>query len=139
VTSFTSPFSYSYYKSKEATALRITIRKLKRGWVLAKEGYIMINVTERARQELRRILSETVDMPQARLRIMDRGQGELGLGLDIEALGDHIVEYEGLKVLVVEPGLAANLKGVTLDVDDTVEGPEMVICYESDSSVNNVN
>lgn len=91
----------------------------------------MIDVTKRARQELKRILSETVDMPQARLRIMDRGQGRLGLGLDIEAPGDQAVEYEGLKVLIVEPGLAANLKGVTLDVDDTSDGPTLVISEKS--------
>jgi len=88
----------------------------------------MIDVTERARQELKRILSQKVDMPQARLRLVARGQGELGLGIDIEALGDQVVEYEGLKVLVVEPGLATELTGVTLDVDDTSERTELVIC-----------
>ena len=91
----------------------------------------MIDVTGRARQELKRILSEKVDMPQARLRIMDRGQGKLGLGVDIEAPGDHVVEYEGLTVLIIEPGLAANLKGVTLDVDDTSDGPKLVISEKS--------
>ena len=87
----------------------------------------MIDVTERARQELKRILSEKVDMPQACLRLVDRGQGKLGLGIDIEVPGDQVVEYEGSKVLVVEPGLAINLKGFTLDVDDTSEGAQLVI------------
>jgi len=91
----------------------------------------MIDVTERARQELRRILSENVDMPQARLRLIAKGQGKLGLGIDIEAPGDQVVEYEGSKVLVVEPGLATNLKGVTLDIEDTSEGAELVICEKS--------
>lgn len=91
----------------------------------------MLDVTERARQELKRILSENIDMPQARLRIMDRGQGKLGLGVDIEAPGDRVVKYEGLTVLIVEPGLAANLKGVTLDVDDTSDGPNLVISENS--------
>ena len=87
----------------------------------------MIDVTERARQELKRILSEKVDMRQACLRLIARGQGKLGLGIDIEVPGDQVVEYEGTKVLIVEPGLATNLKGVTLDVDNTSEGPELVI------------
>ena len=91
----------------------------------------MIDVTARARQELRRILSEKVDMPQARLRLIARGQGKLGLGIDIEAPGDQVVEYEGSKVLIVEPGLATNLKGVTLDVDDTSEGAKLVISENS--------
>ena len=87
----------------------------------------MINVTERAKQELKRLLSQNVDWPQARLRIMDRGQGIIGLGIDIEAPGDCIVEYEGARVLVVEPELANNLQGITLDVDDTPDGPELVV------------
>ena len=87
----------------------------------------MINVTERAKQELKRLLSQNVDWPQARLRIIDRGRGIIGLGVDIEAPGDRIVEYEGTRVLVVEPELANNLEGITLDVDETPEGPELFI------------
>ncbi|MFC1847383.1 hypothetical protein ACFLW5_01025 [Chloroflexota bacterium] len=87
----------------------------------------MINVTEQAKQELRRLLSQKVDWPQARLRIIDRGQGIIGLGLDIEAPGDQIVEYEGQGVLICEPRLATTLKGITIDVDDTPDGFELVI------------
>ena len=91
----------------------------------------MVNVTERAKQELKILLSRKVDFPKARLRLMDRGKGILGVGVDIEAPGDQIVEYEGVKVLIVEPGLATNLKGVTLDVDDTLEGAKLVISEEA--------
>ena len=91
----------------------------------------MVNVTERAKQELKILLSRKVDFPKARLRLMDRGKGILGLGVDVEAPGDQIVEYEGIKVLIVEPGLATNLKGVTLDVDDTLEGAKLVISEEA--------
>jgi Fe-S cluster assembly iron-binding protein IscA len=87
----------------------------------------MIDITERAKQELSKLLAKKVDWPGACLRLMDRGQGKLGLGVDIEALGDRIVEYEGIKILIVEPELAKNLHGVTLDVDDTPEGAELVI------------
>ena len=91
----------------------------------------MINVTERAKQELKRLLTASVDWPEGRLRLMDRGQGKLGLGIDIETPHDQVVEYEGIKLLIVEPGLAANLKRVTLDVNDTPEGAELVICEKS--------
>jgi Fe-S cluster assembly iron-binding protein IscA len=91
----------------------------------------MINVTEQAKRELRRLLYVKVDWPGARLRLMNRSQGKLGLGIDIEAPGDYIVEYEGVKVLVVEPELAKNLQGITLDVDDTPEGAELVISEKS--------
>ncbi len=87
----------------------------------------MISVTKRAGQELKRMLAEKVDWPGARLRLIDRGQGNLGLGIDIESPGDRVVECEGTKVLVVESGLALNLEGITLDVDDTPDGVELVI------------
>ena len=91
----------------------------------------MIDVTERARQELKKIATEKVDMPQARLRLIANDKGGLGLAIDIEASGDQVVDYQGSKVLIVEPRLAANLKGVTLDVDDTSEGAELVICEKT--------
>jgi Fe-S cluster assembly iron-binding protein IscA len=87
----------------------------------------MVNVTKRAKQELKRLLAAKVDWPGARLRLVARGQGKLGLGIDIEAPGDEAVEYEGMKVLIVEPGLAFGLGHITLDVDDTPGGPEIVI------------
>jgi Fe-S cluster assembly iron-binding protein IscA len=87
----------------------------------------MVSVTEGARKELKRMLSEKVDWPGARMRLVDRGQGNIGLGIDIEVPGDHVVEYEGTKVLIIESELATNLKGITLDVDDTPAGAELVL------------
>ena len=87
----------------------------------------MITVTEGACKELKRILSDKVDWPGTGLRLIDRGQGILGLGIDIELLGDQVVKYEGTKVLIIESKLAVNLGKVTLDVDDTPEGTELVI------------
>ena len=96
----------------------------------------MVSVTERARLELKRLLEASADMPQSRLRLMDRGEGNLGLGIDIEFPGDELVRYDGSTVLVVEHGLARSLRGITLDVDDTATGPEIVVCYASDNMVN---
>ncbi len=87
----------------------------------------MVSVTEGACMELKRMLSEKVDWPGARLRLVDRGQGNIGLGIDIEVPGDHVVEYEGTKVLIIESELATNLKGIILDVDDTPAGAELVL------------
>ena len=90
----------------------------------------MINVTERAKKALKKLLTANVDLPEGRLRLMDRGQGKLGLGVDIEIPGDELVKYNGSTIVVVEQGLVANLKGVTLDVEDSVEGSKIVIDYE---------
>ena len=90
----------------------------------------MINITKRAKQALKRILTAHVGLSQGRLRLMDRGQGKLGLGIDIEMPDDKMVKYEGSTILVVERGLATNLKGVTLDVEDNGRESELVIHHE---------
>ena len=87
----------------------------------------MLTVTENAKRELKKILSANVDTPQAVLRLTASEPDEFGLGIDIEMPGDQVVEYEGSKVLVVEQGLATCPKGVTLDVEDTGDGPQLVI------------
>lgn len=86
----------------------------------------MINITEQAAKALAKLLYDTVDMPQARLRIVDRGQGTLGLGIDIELPTDYVIEYEDSPVLVVEKTLAKSLREITLDVEDSPEGTEFV-------------
>ncbi len=89
----------------------------------------MINVTARAKEELKRLLHANVDMPQARLRLIDRGQGNLGFGIDIELPGDESVKHDGSTVLIINSSLASNLKDITIDVDDTPKGSEMVIIH----------
>ncbi|MFC1919031.1 hypothetical protein ACFLWW_03575 [Chloroflexota bacterium] len=89
----------------------------------------MINVTDDARKELKRILSDRVDMPQARLRLLRREHGQLGLGIDIEMPDDELVKHDGSTVLVVEHGLSTSLKGLTLDVDDASAAEAELVMY----------
>ena len=87
----------------------------------------MIDITEHAKEELNRLLIAKVDWPGALLRLIDRGKGKLGLGIDIQKPGDEVIEYESKRLLLVEPTLASSLEDITLDVDDTPDGPELVI------------
>ena len=88
----------------------------------------MIRVTERALGELKRILLAKADLPQARLRLVTNDQGKLGLGVDIEMPDDRVVEHEGSRVLLVGNSLANSIEGITLDVENTANGPQLVIC-----------
>jgi len=94
------------------------------------DGHTMIKVTERAKQELGRLLAASVDWPGACLRLVDRGHGKLGMGIDIQQSNDRAIEYEGSILLVIDDGLADSLTHITLDVDDSPEGTELVICEE---------
>jgi Fe-S cluster assembly iron-binding protein IscA len=87
----------------------------------------MIDVTERAKKELKELLANKVDHPAACLRLRTDDEGKLGLGIDIEKPDDEVVEYEGSSLLVVEPQLADALKGTAIDVVEGDEGRELVI------------
>jgi Fe-S cluster assembly iron-binding protein IscA len=87
----------------------------------------MITVTERAKQELKRIFTDREGDPQGGLRLLVSSPGEFGLSTDMEMSGDQVVEYEGVKVLLVEKGLADSLDGITLDIENTLEGPKLVV------------
>ena len=86
----------------------------------------MIDVTEPAKQELKKILSSKVDNPLAGFRLITSGD-QFGFSIDVEMPGDRVVEYEGSKVLLVEGELATRLKGHTLDIEDTADGPGRVL------------
>ena len=88
----------------------------------------MINVTERAKEELGRLLAAKVDWPGACLRLVAREEGHLGLGIDIRQSNDRVIEHSGSVILVVDDGLADNLTQITLDVDESPDGLELVIC-----------
>ena len=91
----------------------------------------MIGITELAKQELKRILSDKVDNPLAGWRLTIGDEGRLHLAMDVEMPGDHVVEHEGSKVLMVEPLLAEGFEGVTIDVANTPEGPKLSIFDDS--------
>ena len=92
----------------------------------------MIDVTERGKKELKKLLKENVDHPDACLRLRDDEQGQLGLGIDIKMPGDKAIEYEGSNLLVVAQELADSLHDVAIDVEDTAEGSQLVIVGKSE-------
>ena len=90
----------------------------------------MIGATDRAKQELKRILDANTDKPEACLRLTADDQGQLGLAIDVERQGDQVIEHADSKVLLVEKDLADTLEGITIDVEDTPEGAKLVISTE---------
>jgi Fe-S cluster assembly iron-binding protein IscA len=87
----------------------------------------MIDVTERAKKELKALLTNNVDHPMACLRLRTNEEGKLGIGIDVETPGDKVIEYEGCALLVVETKLANTLEGVAIDVIDNDGSNELVI------------
>ena len=90
----------------------------------------MLTVTEGAKQLLKGILTAHSDDPEMGVRLALDPQGQLGLVLGEEQPGDHVVEHQESKVLLVASELAPTLEEVTLDVEDTADGPKLVVQKE---------
>lgn len=87
----------------------------------------MIEVTERAREELKKALEAQPTEAGNGLRLSIVGPDEFGLGVDEEREGDAVIEHDGSKVLIVESALAEMLTDVTIDVHDSEAGPRLVM------------
>jgi iron-sulfur cluster assembly protein len=84
----------------------------------------MIQVSPTALKEVKRLMAEQ-SREKAGLRVGVRGGGCSGLSynLSFDALheGDHVFEFEGVKVLV-DPKSLLYLDGMTLDFSDSLQG-----------------
>ncbi|GEM_PF-461929 len=96
----------------------------------------MLTVTETAKQLLKETLLAHSDDPEAGLRLSMKSPGQLWIMLDRGLPTDEVVEREGLKLLLVEPELVELLQVATVDVQDTDEGPKLVITEEKQNNRN---
>lgn len=87
----------------------------------------MVTVTDRAKHELKTVLSEHTQDDDQGLRLVVTPTGQLGLGLDVARDGDQVVECEGAKVLLVGEEISPALDGATVDVEETLTGPRLTI------------
>lgn len=88
----------------------------------------MVHVTERAKEDIRRALTaEGVNDPEIGLRISRLESGDYTLTPDSEKEGDLVVEHEGAKVMLLDKGVSEALDGMTIDRDESVETPRLVI------------
>ena len=87
----------------------------------------MLTVTESAKEQLKETLLANTDDPEIGLRLTLEPGGQFGLVLGREQEGDQVVEHEGAKVLLVATELAPAVDGITLDVQETADGPKLVV------------
>ena len=92
----------------------------------------MITVTDSAKKLLKKKVAAQSDDPETCLRLSLKQSGQFEIVPDREFRGDQVVEYEGIKVLLIEPELSSILEGVTLDTKDTPDGPQLTV-LEGDS------
>ncbi len=86
----------------------------------------MLKVTDSAKAELKRTLG-TKSLPSGRylkLAVPPEwvGPGDFGVVIDEEKGGEHVVEHDGVRVLIVDQGLAENLSDSVFDFKETPHG-----------------
>jgi hypothetical protein len=75
----------------------------------------MVQLTERASVELRRLLTDHLARPQQGVRLRLNQAGDLAMTIDVPHSGDSIIRRDNLPVLIVDGRLAARLAQRVLD------------------------
>lgn len=91
----------------------------------------MIKVTNRAKKELKRI-SETRPVEQGNcLRLTTppiwSGEGDFGVVVDHESGSDHVVSFQGLKILLLDADLVERLPTAVLDFKESEGGSRFTL------------
>lgn len=86
----------------------------------------MVTVTDRAKEELRRILETKSLEPGRCLRLavppVWTGGGDFGIVIDDETQDDYVASLQGTKVLLMDAGLMERLASAVLDFKESPQG-----------------
>jgi len=75
----------------------------------------MVQITERASTELRRLLTDNFARPQQGVRLRLKETGDLAMTIDVPHAGDSVIRRDNLPVLIVDGRLAVRLAQRVLD------------------------
>lgn len=87
----------------------------------------MLNITDRAKDELHDTLTVYQIRPSECLRLAADDDDEFKLVVDHARPGDTVVEHRGATVLLIESELAEGLDGAVIDCTPSASGPQLVI------------
>jgi hypothetical protein len=90
-------------------------------------GFAVVNVTERAKHQLKWLAGTKLGRPDTAPRLVLSGAGVFRLIADGESDGDQRVEHEGRVILLIGRELGRPLAGSTLDWDETPHNARLVI------------
>lgn len=75
----------------------------------------MVQITDRASAELRRLLTDNFARPQQGVRLRLNQAGDLAMTIDVPHAGDSIIRRDNVLVLIVDGRLATRLAQRVLD------------------------
>ena len=81
----------------------------------------MVQITERAGTELRRLLAEHFARPQQGVRLRLNQSGDLRMTIDVPHAGDSVIRRDNVPVLIVDGRLAVSLAQRVLDFPGPID------------------
>jgi Fe-S cluster assembly iron-binding protein IscA len=87
----------------------------------------MVEVTDKAREELRKLLLSSARDAETSIRLSYGTLGQFGLVLSREKDGDEVVQSHGLKVLLIGNEFMRLLDGMTFDVTSGPSKREFIL------------
>ena len=82
-----------------------------------------MDITEEAKQELRRIIDKRDLDKDKRFRLTTppvwEGEGDFGIVIDVERERDLVVEHEGVEILRIDPETAEHLSKAVMDFKES--------------------
>ena len=83
----------------------------------------MVTITDSAKEELKKVHDRSNLDPGRFLRLaippVWEGEGDFGIVIGAEGHADHVVDYEGEKLLLMDPALAERLSSSVMDFKDS--------------------
>ena len=79
----------------------------------------MVQITERASAELRRLLTDNFARPQQGVRLRLNQAGALAMTIDVPHSGDSVIRRDNLPILIVDGRLTTRLAQRVLDFPST--------------------
>ncbi len=87
---------------------------------------LMVTVTDKAKEELKRILETRTLAPDKMLRLamppVWKGEGDFGIVIDEKGEDDYVVSYQDMNILLMDAGLADGLTTAVLDFKESPAG-----------------
>jgi len=87
----------------------------------------MLTVTEKAKQELKKMLLNRSEDTNKALRIEFKEPAQVGLVVDEEKEGDQVIQLGDMNILLIGEDVAQIFDGVVLDVREDQNGSKLVV------------
>ena len=87
----------------------------------------MLTVTEKAKQELKKMLLNRSEDTNKALRIEFKEPAQVTLVVDEEKEGDQVIQLGGMNILLIGEDVAQIFDGVVLDVREDQNGSKLVV------------